>query len=155
MKLHYRHKNRLLTTIFTAIALLLCFNIYFILVQFMTLEMSLILTFATGILVLTLYHLYVYEHCHEHITMINNLTQVYFGVVLLVSLFAMLLLRWVFGVDLVTSYIVLSLLVIGTIFLTLGPYDRFLESHIGGRFPMDAPQPTHHHTTKKKAVLRK
>lgn len=153
--LHYRHKNRILTTLFTGIAVVLCFNIYMILIQFLALEMSLILTFAAGILVLTLYHLYLYEHCHEHLTMINNLTQVYFGVVLLASIFVMLILRWLFNVDFVTSYILLSLIVLGTIFFTLGPYDRFLEAHVNEKFPMQAPKPTHHKSSTKKTVKRK
>lgn len=139
MKMHYRHKNRILTTIVTGITFLLVLVLFFILNATMSTEITLLVTFGVGIFLLTIYHFYLYEHCHEHTTMINNLTQIYFGVILLVAIAMMLLLRLVFSVELIDSYIILSLIVLATVFLTLGPYDRFLEEHIGKRFPMNAP----------------
>ncbi len=141
--MHYRHKNRILTTIVTGITFLLVLVLFFILNATMSTEITLLITFGVGVLLLTLYHFYLYEHCHEHTTMINNLTQIYFGVILIAAIVFMLLLRLFFSVELVDSYIILSLIVLGTVFLTLGPYDRFLEEHIGKRFPMNAPKKTH------------
>jgi len=141
MALHHRHKQRLLGTIVTLIAILLCLDVYLILSQYVSLELSLLLTFGVGILLLSLYHLYNYRHCHEHVTMINNLTQTYFGVVLLFSIILILLLRAVFLIEIVNAYIIMSVLVILLVFLTLGPYDRFLEEHLAVRFPTAVPQP--------------
>lgn len=150
--MHYRHKNRLLTTIVTGITFLLVLVLFFILNATMSTEITLLVTFGVGIFLLTIYHFYLYEHCHEHTTMINNLTQIYFGAILIMAILIMLVLRLFFSIELVDSYIILSLIVLGTVFLTLGPYDRFLEEHIGRRFPMNAPA---HKSTKKSSTKRK
>lgn len=140
MALHHRHKHRILTTIVTLIAVVLSINVFF-LVGGQNLESALLITFGAGIFFLTLYHLYAYEHCHERLTMINNLTQIYFGAILLLSIVFIFLLRWLFNVAIIDSYLIMSGIVLVTVFLTLGSYDRFLEDHVGKRFPVKAPSP--------------
>ena len=141
MALHHRHKHRILTTIVTLIAFVLSIDVFFFLEDALGLEISLLVTFAVGILFLTIYHLYAYEHCHEHATMVNNLTQIYFGAILLAGIIATFILRWLFEIEIINSYIILSLIVIGLVIITLKPFDQFLEGHLGTRFPMHAPSP--------------
>lgn len=133
MSLGQRHKQRLLTTIVTVNVFLACFLLFFLLSRAIDLEMTLILTFLAGIVMLTGYQVHHYRYCHEHTTIVNTLTQIYAGTILTIALLLILLLRWLFGVEVGTSYIILSAIVILLVFLTLGRYDEFLESHVPHR----------------------
>lgn len=128
-----RHKQRILTTIVVLCVFLLSFIVFVLCSQVASLETTLVITFLIAILALTLYQSYNYRFCHERVTLVNTLTQIYFGVILIVSLLLMLLLQWLFSIEITTSYIILSAIVILFVFLTLQRYDAFLEEHVPRR----------------------
>jgi hypothetical protein len=133
MELGQRHRQRILTTIVTLCVFLFAFILFVLLSRLLSLEMSLILTFLVAITLLTVYQLYHYRFCHEHATLVNTLTQIYAGTILVVGILIMLILKLLLGIEYVTSYIILSAVVILLVFLTLGRYDEFLEEHVPRR----------------------
>lgn len=139
---HHRHKQRILTTIVSLITFVICAD-FFLLLRGSP-ETKLLLTFGLAMILLTLYHWYNYRHCHEHITMINNLTQIYLALVVIVSMILIFILRAIFSLN---TFIWFSVIVVVLTLSTQNHLDAFLENHILKRFPMAVPA--------KKRVVRK
>jgi hypothetical protein len=142
MALHHRHKQRILTTIVTLIIFIIAADTFIILNPVLELETSLLFAFAVAIGLTTAYQCYNYRHSHEHVTLVNTLTQIFMGTILFASAVIMLLLRAIFQIDVLNSYLYMSLIVIILIFIFLKRFDEFLEREVQGKFPMGkAPAP--------------
>jgi len=141
VNLTQRHKQRILTTLVTVSVFLFSFIVFVLLSNLLSLEMSLVITFLVAITLLTIYQVYHYRFCHEHITLVNTLTQIYAGTILIAGILIMLILKLGLSIDFVTSYLILSLVVILLVFLTLRRYDEFLEEHVPRRLARVQPQP--------------
>jgi hypothetical protein len=133
MNLSQRHKQRILTTIVTISTFLVGLLLFLALSASMSLEVTLIITFLVCIALLTGYQVHHYQYCHEHATLVNTLTQIYAGSILIAGILIMLLLKLILAIEFTTSYIILSLIIIVLVFLTLGKYDEFLEEHVPKR----------------------
>lgn len=159
MALGQRHKQRILTTIVTASVFVLGVLLFFLLSQRLSLESTLVWTFLACIICLTGYQAYHYRFCHEHVTIVNTLTQIYAGAILSAGIVVMLLLKALLGIDIVTSYIILSATIILLVFLTVGTYDEFLETHVPKRLAHverhEAPHAPPAGTTPQKAKRRR
>jgi hypothetical protein len=142
MVLHHRHKQRILTTIVMLIAFLIAIDAYIILSPVLEMEVALLFSFAVAIGIITAYQCYNYRHSHEHITLVNTLTQIFMGTILFASAVLILVLHTMFGWDVLNSYILLSVLVIALTFLFLKQFDQFLEREVQRIAPMgNAPSP--------------
>jgi multisubunit Na+/H+ antiporter MnhB subunit len=142
MSLHHRHKQRILTTIALLSVFTLSLDVFLLLQPATGLDVSLLFAFTVAIGLITAYQCYNYRHSHEHLTAVNTLTQVFLGSVLFASCVLILILHAFFGVDIINSYISLSVIVVLLTFLLLRRFDEFLEREVGARFPMgQAPPP--------------
>jgi hypothetical protein len=142
VELHHRHKQRILTTVATLIAFVIGVDAFIILQPIVEMSIALLFSFAAAIGVVTAYQCYNYRHSHEHLTLVNTLTQIFMGTVLFAGAILILLLQAFFGMEVTDSYLVLSLLVIFLTFLSLRGFDEFLEREVQQRFPMAAaPKP--------------
>lgn len=136
MALHHRHKQRILTTLITLIIFIIAADVFIILQKTLDLQTTLLYAFTVAVGLTTAYQCYNYRHSHEHITLVNTLTQIFLGSILFVSAILMLLLQLFFGIDILDSYLYMSLLVILITFLFLKRFDRFLEREVQEHFPM-------------------
>lgn len=143
MALHHRHKQRILTTIVTLIIFIISIDVFIVLQRVLDLPSTLLYAFTVAIGLTTAYQCYNYRHSHEHTTLVNTLTQIFLGSVLFVSAIIMLLLQTFAGIDVLDSYLYMSILVIIITFLFLKRFDEFLEREVQARFPMNAPAPHH------------
>ena len=142
MALHHRHKQRLLTTIILLMIFVVALDTFLILEPVLPIETSLLFAFCVAIGLTVAYQCYNYRHSHEHITLVNTLTQIFLGTVLFVAAVIILLLQAFAGIEMVDSYLYLSLAVILLIFIFLKRFDEFLEREVQARFPMGhAPAP--------------
>lgn len=142
MALHHRHKQRMLTTIITLFILLVAVDVFIFLQPALPLEVAALYAFTVAIGLTVAYQCYNYRHSHEHITLVNTLTQIFLGTVLFIAAIIMLVLHAFFSIDIVDSYLYLSLLVIILTFLFLRHFDEFLEKEVQQKFPMGhAPAP--------------
>jgi hypothetical protein len=138
MALHHRHKQRILTTIITLMIFIIAADTFIILQRILDLPTTLLYAFTVAIGLTTAYQCYNYRHSHEHTTLVNTLTQIFLGSVLFVSALIMLLLQAFIGIDILDSYLYMSLLVIVVTFLFLKRFDEFLEQEVQDHFPMSA-----------------
>lgn len=146
MALHHRHKQRLLTTIITLIILIIAVDTFIILNPSFELETSLLFAFAVAIGLTTAYQCYNHRHSHEHATLVNTLTQIFLGTILFIATILILLLHALFQIDILDSYLYMSLAVILLTFIFLKRFDEFLEREVQQKFPMgNAPAPKAHH----------
>ena len=136
MVLHHRHKQRILTTIITLIIFFIALDVFVILTPVLTPETGLLYAFTVAIGLIVIYQTYNYRHSHEHITLVNTLTQIFLGTILFAICIIMLLLQAFFEIDIMTSYLILSLLVIVFTFVFLRRFDAFLEKETQSKFPM-------------------
>lgn len=142
MVLHHRHKQRILTTIISLIVLFISIDVYLFLEPVIGMETALLYSFTVAIGLVVVYQCYNYRHSHEHLTLVNTLTQIFLGSVLFFSAVLMLVLQAIFGIDVLDSYLALSLIVIVLTFVFLKRFDAFLEREVSAKFPMgDAPSP--------------
>jgi hypothetical protein len=149
MALHHRHKQRILTTIITLIIFIIAADVFIILQRVLDLPTTLLYAFTVAIGLTTAYQCYNYRHSHEHMTLVNTLTQIFLGSVLFVSAVIMLLLQAFLGIDILDSYLYMSILVIIITFLFLKRFDEFLEREVQDRFPMSAAPTPRVNPTKK------
>jgi hypothetical protein len=153
MALHHRHKQRILTTIVMLIAFLIAVDSYIILQPITEMSVALVFSFAVAIGIITAYQCYNHRHSHEHITLINTLTQIFMGTILFVSAIIILLLHAFFGFDVIDSYLALSVLVIILTFIFLKQFDQFLEKEVQKIVPMSTvPAPKRAAKPAKKAA---
>ena len=138
MGLHHRHKQRLLTTITTLLILTLSADVFLILNPVLGLELGLLFAFTVAIGLTVAYQCYNYRHSHEHLTLVNTLTQVFLGSILFASSIIILILHLLFGLDVLDGYMYMSFLVIVLTFAFLKKFDEFLEFEVKQRFPMAA-----------------
>jgi FlaA1/EpsC-like NDP-sugar epimerase len=142
MALHHRHKQRLLTTVILLIIFVVALDTYLILAPALTMETALLFAFTVAIGLTVAYQCYNYRHSHEHVTLVNTLTQIFLGTILFTAAVIMLLLQTFAGIDIIDSYLYLSLIVIFFTFLFLKRFDEFLEREAQVKFPMGhAPVP--------------
>lgn len=150
MAIHHRHKQRILTTITTLIIFTIAADVFIILSPALDLATSLLYAFTVAIGLTVAYQCYNYKHSHEHLTLVNTLTQVFLGTILFAASIVMLLLQAFLDIDIVDSYLYLSLVVIILTFIFLKRFDAFLEREVQERFPMGhVPEPKH--TTRTEA----
>ncbi len=136
MGLHHRHKQRILTTIITLIIFVIGIDVYLILSPILDLPTALLYAFTVTIGLTVIYQSYNYRHSHEHTTLVNTLTQIFLGTVLFTTCVIMLLLQSIFLIDIINSYLVLSIITILFTFIFLKKFDRFLEDEVTKKFPM-------------------
>jgi|GEM_PF-3605662 len=142
MVLHHRHKQRILTTITTLVIFTIALDVFLFLQPILDLQTALLYAFTVAIGLVTAYQCYNYRHSHEHLTLVNTLTQIFLGTVLFASALTMLFLQAFFDIDILDSYLYLSVLVILLTFIFLKSFDTFLESEVKDRFPMsEVPTP--------------
>lgn len=150
MGLHHRHKQRVLTTIVMLIILFIAIDIFILLQPVLELEVAVLYAFTIAIGLTVVYQCYNYTHSHEHMTLVNTLTQIFLGTVLFIAAIIMLLLQAFARIDIINSYLSLSLLVIMLTFLSLGRFDEFLEREVQQKFPMGhAPAPKRDNPVKR------
>jgi hypothetical protein len=136
MALHHRHKQRILTTIITLIILIIGVDVYLILSPMLDLATALLYAFTVVIGLTVVYQSYNYRHSHEHTTLVNTLTQIFLGTILFTTCMLMLLLQAIFSIDIIDSYLILSIITILFTFIFLKKFDRFLEEEVTKKFPM-------------------
>jgi hypothetical protein len=140
--MHHRHKQRILTTIVTLITLTIALDVYIVLAPVLDLTTALLYAFTVAIGLTVAYQCYNYRHSHEHITLVNTLTQIFLGTILFAASLVMLLLQAFLSIDILDSYLYLSVAVIVLTFIFLKRFDAFLEKEVQERFPMGlAPSP--------------
>ena len=144
MAIHHRHKQRILTTITTLIIFTITVDVFIILSPALDLATALLYAFTVAIGLTVAYQCYNYRHSHEHLTLVNTLTQVFLGTILFAASVVMLLLQAFLNIDIIDSYLYLSLVVIILTFIFLKRFDAFLEREVQERFPMGhVPEPRH------------
>lgn len=142
MTFHHRHKQRTLAMAAWIIIFTIAVDVFFMLKPILSDEVALLYAFAVAVGLTVAYQTYHYRHSHEHHVLVNTLTQIYLGAILFVSAVVMLLLHAFFGIDVIDSYLVLSLMVILLTFLSLGLFDMFLKQELKRKFPMsETPSP--------------
>jgi hypothetical protein len=142
--LHHRHKQRLLTTIVSLIVLSVAVDVFIFLMPILPLEVCLLYSFTVAIGLVTAYQCYNYRHSHEHLTLVNTLTQIFLGTILFVASIIILVLYALTGMDIINALLILSVIVVIITFLFLKRFDEFLEREVQGKFPMGvAPSPHH------------
>jgi hypothetical protein len=142
MAIHHRHKQRILTTIITLIILTIALDVFIILSPVLDPATTLLYAFTVAIGLTVAYQCYNYRHSHEHITLVNTLTQIFLGSILFVACLIMLALQTFYSIDILDSYLYLSVIVIIFTFVFLKRFDTFLEKEVQERFPMgQAPSP--------------
>src|SRR5687768_6948790 len=124
MALHHRHKQRVLTTIVTFIILFVAIDLFMVLYSVLPAEVALLYAFTVAIGLTVAYQCYNYRHSHEHLTLVNTLTQIFLGTILFIAAIIMLLLQTFAATDIIDSYLYLSLLVIVMTFLFLRRFDE-------------------------------
>ncbi|MDD9952789.1 MAG: hypothetical protein OXR66_00465 [Candidatus Woesearchaeota archaeon] len=134
MSLHHRHKQRVLTTLTTLITLTIAVDAFLILRGTIGMEPALLFSFAVAIGLTTAYQCYNYRHSHEHLTLVNTLTQVFLGSILFISCLVILLIHVFLGVNIIDMYLWLSVIVIALTFIFLKKFDEFLEYEVKHRF---------------------
>ncbi len=136
MGLHHRHKQRVVTTLMLLMALALAADTFVIVARWASLDVALLCAFTIAIGITTAYQLYNRRYSHEHLTLVNTLTQAFLGSVLFASCILVLVLRLFVDIDIVGISLFLSLIVIVLTFAFLRKFDAYLESEVQSRFPM-------------------
>lgn len=136
MDLHHRHKQRILTTLITLITLVIGIDVYLILSPVLDPAIALLYSFTVVIGLSVVYQGYNYRHSHEYATLVNTLTQMYLGTVLFTTCTIMLIVQALFSLNIIDSYLILSIITILTTFIFLKEFDNFLAEEITKKFPM-------------------
>ncbi len=98
-----------------------------------SLGVSLIASFAFGVFIMTLYLVSSYKEYEKRLdpaSKVNQLTQIYAGVLVVACSVAIIVLHWLTNLSLETLLLIFSLLVLTALFLTLPRYNEYLEKKL-------------------------
>ncbi len=89
-------------------------------------------SFTVGIGIVTAFVAYAYETAASERERINDLTQLYSGLILIVSSVVIFVLYSFTGIEIDLLFLLYSVTALTGVFLSIRRYDRFLEEHVEG-----------------------
>jgi len=122
-------KHRILSTFVLIMAIILAFYMFNMLSRARSMEISALIAFSAGILVVVLYQLINFKNLRHKVTKVNALTQVWLGLLFVVASIFVLVLNTA-GIEFATAMMWMSGFVIALLFLSIKHFDEFLEDKI-------------------------
>ena len=126
--MEHRTKHRVMRTIYLIIVLILFILIVGSLLNRFTEYIALLIGFILGLCLFLIYEFLVIADMKKHKELyLNSATQIYIGVIALISAVLTLLLYFLFKIPIETGLSTLSILAMIFLILTIKPFDQFLE----------------------------
>ena len=122
-------QHRIIATIVLVLSVCFVFYLFNVLSRTRSNEISALIAFSTGILIIVGYQLLNFKSLKHKVTKINSLTQVWLGLLFVVaSIFVLILTSK--GVEFATALMWMSGAVLVMLFLSIKKFDEFLETKI-------------------------
>jgi hypothetical protein len=122
-------EHRILATVVLLLSVLFSYIMFTILNKTRSTEISAVIAFSAGILVVVGYQLFNFKNLQHKTTKINSLTQIWLGLMLVVACIFVLILAAA-GVEFSTALLWMCGIVLAMLFLSIKKFDEFLEHRI-------------------------
>jgi ABC-type Fe3+-siderophore transport system permease subunit len=122
-------EHRVLATVVLVLGVVLAYLIFNILRKTRSTEVSAIIAFSAGILIVVGYQLFNFKNLQHKTTKINSLTQIWLGLMLVVASIFILILS-ASGMEFATALMWMAGIVLAMLFLSIKKFDEFLEKKI-------------------------
>jgi len=123
-------KHRIINTLMLVAALAFAMLIFNFLSTARSNEVSAVIAFCAGVLIVVVYQLFNYKKLEHKTSKINSMTQIWLGLLLVVSGITVLILNVSFLVEFSTALIWMSGIVLALMFLSIKKFDTYLEKEI-------------------------
>lgn len=122
-------EHRVLATVVLVLGVVLAYLIFNLLRKTRSTEVSAIIAFSAGILIVVGYQLFNFKNLQHKTTKINSLTQIWLGLMLVVASIFILILS-ASGMEFGTALMWMAGIVLAMLFLSIKKFDEFLEKKI-------------------------
>ncbi len=123
-------KHRILATQILLSSLAFAAFIFFFMRNSVSDEIAATWAFAAGVSLNVLYHFFYLEYMEHNLSKINSLTQVWLGIIIVISSIITIILNTLFNVEFSTAVIWMSGIVLLLMFTTIKKFDVYLEHKI-------------------------
>ena len=122
-------QHRIQATIVLIISIFIAYYLFIVLSRSRSSEISALIAFSAGILLVVGYQLYNFKNLKHKLTKVNSLTQVWLGLLFVAAAIFVLILNSS-GVEFSTAMMWMSGTVLALLFLSIKKFDEFLEKKI-------------------------